>query len=246
VPCVAALLGGAALSPSAAAAATHRSIRPGAVVTLADMHCKVGLLLHKGKTVYAGIPASCAALPLDEGKLQDGCTQSASAPVGTPAKIAGARHAAVLVYDSFTRMEMQGTTGYNPCHFNDLALLRLAPKDAKHADGTIPGRRAPRRVSRHAPSSGSGVAIGSSTAVAGAPTNGGWVYPLTGTPTFTPSDVGTPVVQGGRLLGMLTQIPQGAIMKTDAAAYNLHRAIKLMQKAPKFHHVKLLRAGQRP
>jgi hypothetical protein len=35
-------------------------------------------------------------------------------------------------------------------------------------------------------------------------------------------------------------------MKTDAAAYNLHRAIKLMRKAPGFHHVKLLRAGQRP
>lgn len=240
-PCAAALMVGFALPASPAVAAAH-SIRPGSVVTVADMQCKVGLLLHKGKTVYAAIPASCTALPFEEGKPQDGCS-AAAAPIGTPAKVAGARHRAVLVYDSFTRMESLGTANSNRCHYNDLALLRLRPSDAKHADGTIPGRRAPRRVSRHAPPNGSAVSVGASSAVAGAPTHGGWVYPLTGTPTLTASDIGTPVVQGGRLLGMLTAVPQGTVMKTDAAAYNLHRAITLLHKVRGFHNVKLVRAG---
>jgi hypothetical protein len=245
--CMAAMVAVFAAAPPSAGAATSHQIRPGTVVTIAGVKCKVGLLLHKAKTVYVAVPASCGALPLDEGTAQDGC-QAASAPVGTPVKVAGAHHRSVLVYDSFTRMESLGTKSSDKCHYNDFALIRLNPKDAKHADGAIPGMDAPRRVSRRAPASGSSVSVGSSSATAGTPTHRGWVYPLSGAgmASVTASDVGTPVVQGGRLLGMLTAIPQGIVMKSNAATYNLYRAIRLMHHTRGFQHVKLLRAGQHP
>jgi hypothetical protein len=243
--CIAAVVAAFATAPPSARAATAHQIRPGSVVTIAGVKCKVGLLLHKAKTVYVAIPASCGALPLDEGTPQNGC-QAASAPIGTPVKVAGARHRGVLVYDSFTRMESLGTKSSDKCHYNDFALVRLNPKDAKHAVGTIPGMDAPHRISRQAPASGSSVSVGSSSATAGTATHRGWVYPLSGTgmAQVTASDVGTPVVQGGRLLGMLTAIPQGIVTKTDAAAYNLCRAIRSMHHMRGFHHVQLLRAGQ--
>jgi hypothetical protein len=76
---------------------------------------------------------------------------------------------------------------------------------------------------------------------------------------MTASDIGTPFAQGSQLVGMLTAIPSGAVTKTPPAIYNLHRALRLMRKSPRvvlhhhhhrtvarFHHLKLLRAGQRP
>ena len=56
--------------------------------------------------------------------------------------------------------------------------------------------------------------------------------------------MGIPFVQGPNLVGMLTQIPQGTIVKTPAGISNLSRALQMMRKARGFHHVKLLRAGQ--
>jgi len=242
MPTLAALIGVFATSaPSAGAAAAHH-IRPGAGVTIASVHCEAGLLLHKGKTVYVAVPASCAALPLDEGKVQNGCA-AASAPVGTPVHVDGAKHRSILVYDSFTRMESMGTKSTHKCYFNDLALVRLNPKDAKSASGTIPGMNAPRGVKQSAPSGGSDVSVGGGSATISAASHGGWVYRLS-TKSAKASDVGMSVVQGGRLIGMLTAIPEGMIMKTSAAAYSLHKALKFMHKAPGFKHVKLLRAGQ--
>jgi hypothetical protein len=234
---------GVASSTAGAAAASGHPIRPGAGVTIAGVHCKVGLLLHRGKRVYVGIPASCTALPLDEGKAQDGCA-AASAPIGTPVHVAGATHRAILKYDSFTRMESVGTTSSHKCYYNDLALALLNPADAKLAAGTIPGMNAPKSVSHRAPAMGDSLAVGHSPATAGATTHGGWVLELNTTAPTAASDVGTPVVQGGQLVGMLTGIPQGVVMKTSPAAYNLRRALAFMRKMHKFRHVVLLRAGQ--
>jgi hypothetical protein len=73
-----------------------------------------------------------------------------------------------------------------------------------------------------------------------------------------PFQVGTPLTHGSTLVGMLTALPQGKVMQTPAAAYNLHRSVEFARKAPcvsypikahkKFHacfdHLQLLKAGE--
>jgi hypothetical protein len=249
LPAVLSLIGIAGNSAAVASAQTapsaHR-VHPGAAVSLADVRCTVGLLLHQGKTVYAGIPASCAALGPDEGKEQNGCKDAASAPTGTHARVAGARHRATLMYDSFTRMQLDGTTNSRRCQYNDLALLKLSPADARSASGAIPSARAPKRVSDRAPTKGSKVVVKNCSATTDAGTHRGWVYPINPTTTLTTSDVGAPVVRGTQLVGMLIVLPAGVIIKTAAEVYNLHRALILLRRLPKFRHVALLRAGQHP
>jgi hypothetical protein len=232
-------------------------VRPGATVTIAGMHCKVGLLLHRGNKVFAGIPASCTALPNDEGKHQDGCS-AATAPVGTPARISGAQHKVTLVYNSFTRMQQMSERDPHRCYYNDLALLKLKRADAKRARGALAGLNSPKRVSRHGPASGSHLSSGSSSATAGSTTEHGWLYNLSQSSSFTATDVGTPFVQGDRLVGMLTQLPQGTLVATPAGISNLYRALRLMRKSPRvvysshnhrkhfinFQHLLLLKVGQ--
>jgi len=235
----------AGAAPAAAATASAGRVHPGANVVVAQVKCKAGLLLHQGKTVYVAIPASCAALPLQLGTVQDGCV-APSAPIGVPVRIAGAKHRAVLVYDSFTRMQGTGVHGSHKCHYNDLALVRLNPADARAASGAIPGVGGPNRVSRRAPSSGSAVTVGAFGGTAGATTHAGWTTDVVSPTSLVPADVGLPVVTDGQLVGMLTNVPSGTVMKTSAATYNLRRALTFLRKMKKFRHVTLLRAGQRP
>jgi hypothetical protein len=221
-------------------------------VTIAGVHCKVGLLLHRGNNVFAGVPASCTGLPKDEGTDQSGCS-AAAAPIGTPARVGGAKHSAKLFYNSFGAMALRGERDPDQCSYNDLALLKLKHADAKRALGAIPGYDSPKRVSPHGPANGSRVSCTCGSATAGTITHSGWRYNLSAAPTVTASDVGTPFMQGKRLVGMLTRLPQGPpLLGTDAAISNLHRALRLARQAPrlavlhhrKLTHLKLLKAGQ--
>jgi hypothetical protein len=234
----------AALTASVSAAAEAHRIQPTTKVSMAGVHCHAGLLLHHHKKVYAAVPASCGALPNDEGKEQDGCV-AAGAPIGTPVKVHGAKHKATLVYDSFSTMQLRSDRNHHECYYNDLALLQLSKADAKAARGNIPGLHAPKRVSSRGPADGSQVGFGTTAATAGPTAKGGWVYTLSASPAMTADDVGTPVTQGGRLFGMLVVIPQGMVTKTSAEVYNLHRALRMARHTKGFHHLKLLRAGSR-
>lgn len=230
-PCVVGLLGGVVAFPSVAAGSAQ-SVKPGAVVTIADVNCKVGLLMHQRKTVYAAVPATCGSLPLNEGVPQWGCgpkgrrQPAASAPVGTPVRIVGAQHHATIAYDSFTRMQAIGTKKVNECQFNELILLKLSKADASTARGTTTS------VMTSAPASGTQLTLGGQSATAAASTHHGWVYPLSNAPQVRAAQVGTPLVHGSTQVGMLTAIPQGQVMKTPAAAYNLFRAIKIARQTP--------------
>jgi hypothetical protein len=247
--CVAAT--GVAAGQGPAAASAPQRVQPGATVSISGMQCKVGFLLHQGKKVYAAIPASCTAGPLDEGQHQDGCS-AATNPTGSPARIAGARRPVTLVYDSFTRMQGMSKRTADMCYYNDLALLKLKPGDAKAARGRVPGTQSPSRVSHSRPANGSQLSDGHGSATVGSTTHDGWLYQLSTAPMVAASDVGTPFVQGSRLFGMLTQIPQGTVFKTQPGISNLNRALRIMRKSPRsrfhhlsFRHLKLLKAGHR-
>jgi hypothetical protein len=229
------------VSPSRAAAVTG-SVHPGSAVTIGDVTCTAGVALRQGRVVYVAIPASCVG-PVP-GKPQDGCAQ-AEAPIGSPATIAGARHRGILVYDSFTRMENLGTTATNRCDFNDLALIRVNRADRHRVVGTVPGTRAPKSVSAHGPASGSSVTMGGSTATSEGSTAAGWAYQVRSTHYPSASDVGEPMEQSGRVMGMLVVLPTLMPLRPDAEVANLHRALVLLRRTPGFRRVVVLRAGQR-
>jgi hypothetical protein len=236
-PVVAGLVSFGSGSPAAIGSAGR--VHPGVGVNIADVNCRVGLMVRQGKVVYAAIPASCTALPLKEGTVQDGCV-AATAPVGTPADVNGARKQPILVYNSFTYMQSRGMTRPHKCFYNDLALLQLSKIDARRAKAAFPGGPAPSSVSRTAPAKGSTVEFGNGTAVVGDTTKGGWVYQLTTTPTAGKGAVGTRVANGRTLFGMYTVLPSGTVTQKPAAAYNLYRALRICRTTKGFHHVKLM------
>jgi hypothetical protein len=256
------LIGAVAASSVPAGAATAarapaHPIRPGTAVTMSGITCTAGAVLRQKATVYVAIPASCAGVA--PGTYQDGCSEP-EAPTGTPARVVGARHRAILVYDSFTRMEKLGTAqvhttaGHRLCHYNDLALVQLNKHDRARVAGAIDGMRAPTSVRQHGPASGRRMTIGRGAATAGASHQGGWVYDVTPSASLVATDVGSAGVVGGKELGMLTVLPAGTLstlpfgtpVTSPAQVYNLHKALLFLRKAPGFHHVTLLAAGERP
>jgi hypothetical protein len=239
---LAAMLSTLGTAAPAGAATTAGSVHPGSAVTLGDVNCEVGVALHQKGVVYVAIPASCAGP--SPGQPQDGCTQ-AEAPIGSPAQIAGATHRGILVYNSFTRMQALGTKSSNRCAFNDLALIRLNHVDRRRVVGTVPGTRAPASVSSSGPQSGSSVTMGGSSATAEGTTAGGWAYQVRSTHSPTASDLGEPLVQANRVMGMLTVLPSVLPLRPNAEIANLHAALAFLRRTPGFHHVVLLRAGQR-
>jgi hypothetical protein len=219
-------------------------------VTIADQTCTAGPLLHQRKALYIAVPASCGGT--SPGNVQNGCS-GANAPLNIPVKIQGARHRGLLVYDSFARMQSLGTSSSRACQDNDLALVRINRRDLGRVTAAINGGRAPNGVRAHAPASGRSMTLGSHAATTGASHQGGWEYDVSTTASLSAADVGSAGVVGGRVLGMLTvlpndmlsQLPIGAGLAPPAEVYSLAKALKFLRKAPGFRHVSLLKAGQR-
>jgi hypothetical protein len=235
MPLAAALLPGATgFSGSPAAAATGGSIHPGVSISFGGVTCTAGPILHNGRTVYIAIPASCGGI--DEGKVQDGCAE-AETPVGAPVVIGGAKHRGLLAYNSFSRMQLHGVRNPTRCYYNDLALVRVNPNDRGLVSGHIAG------LSGHPvapPKSGSSVRIGSSSAMAGSTHHSGWELDVTLTGVVGKTQVGTPAVQGGRLVGMLNAIPQGVVAMGTSGVFSLSKELKAARLAPGLHHLALV------
>jgi hypothetical protein len=229
-------------SGTVASAAPGSGIHPGSSVTFGDVTCQAGAVMRQGHALYLAIPASCGGI--DPGKVQDGCAEPET-PIGVHVRIGGARHHGTLVYNSFTQMQLHGVRSPTLCYYNDLALVRLDRRDASRVSGRIPGMRAPSRIASSSPS-GAALVVGSRPATAGAHHHGGWEQDISGAESFTTADVGAPTIRNNRLVGMLTVLPAGLIMKSAAEIYSFSRAVRQLHKVAGFHRVKLLRAGQSP
>jgi hypothetical protein len=227
--------------PGAAASPTAPGIHPGSSVTFGDVTCKAGAVLRQGHRLYLAIPASCGGI--DPGKVQDGCAEAES-PLGLPVKIGGAKHNGTLVYNSFTEMQLHGVQNPTLCYYNDLALVRIDPRDATRVSGQIPGMQAPRRVAGASPS-GAAVSMGSSSGTAGARHHHGWEQDVNSIAMFNTTDVGSPTIRNNRLVGMLIVLPAGLLIKSPAQVYNFAKAMRQLHKVRGYRHVTLLRAGQR-
>jgi hypothetical protein len=244
LPILAALVPLTAAFPATSALATGAgSIHPGVSITFGGVTCSAGAILRQGRALFISIPAGCGGIT--PGKVQDGCVAPES-PVGLPVTIGGAKHKGLLVYNSFSYMQLHGVKSPDRCYYDDLALVRINRLDHARVSGAIPGVSAPHSVARSAPISGAGLLLGSHSATAGASHHHGWELDVTPSVSLKSADVGTTAVQNGHLIGLLNALPSGMVATGPAEVYSFSKELQQLHRDPAFRHVTLLRAGERP
>jgi hypothetical protein len=142
---------------SAFAPAESAPIHPGVMTETEGAQCtsnfvftstSKGKAKKKGKakrktTTYLGQAAHCSGT--GESTETDGCT-SKSLPLGTKVDVDGAKEPGTLAYNSWLTMQGLGETDEETCAYNDLALIKLSPSDAKLVNPSIPSFGGPAGV----------------------------------------------------------------------------------------------------
>jgi hypothetical protein len=248
-----ALAAAAAVAPAPAMAsggphwapASKAKIRPGVPVTMAGVKCVAGFFLTDGTRVFISIPTSCSGVT--DGAATDGCV-AAQVPVGTTAKIAGARYKGHFVYSSDTAMQLRSTSSKAKCENNSLALIRLDPRDIKRANPSVIGTGGPTGVAGTAPSQGAALTVslaGVATPATYLQTSAkGWAHSISVTGSAGALQLGSPVMNGsGRALGLLTLVQQST--SPPESVSDLSREITFLQTVRGFGNVHLAK-GTRP
>ncbi len=140
-----ALVGGAFAAPATAAAkkqtrtayapAATATVHPGVQTQSPSGQCTANFVYTDGAATYLGQAAHCTGT--GEATSTNGC-DSASLPEGTLVTIDGASKPAVMVYNSWIRMQQAGEKDTSTCEYNDLALLRLDPADVAVTNPSVP------------------------------------------------------------------------------------------------------------
>ena len=221
------------------APAAKATIHPGVTVTIASVKCLAGYVLTQGRTVYLAVPASCTGV--SDGQATDGCSE-AQVPGGVKATIQGAKHPGVLVYSSFTTMQLRGEKRANRCANNSLSLIRLDHRDVKRTNPSIPVVGGPAGVSHAQPSLGVMLTVVLATptqAEAIATTSGGWAHTMTVDGEVNNLAVGASVLTSdGKALGMVDVVPQqGGPGETTSG--DLSRELQALHTVRGFRHVQL-------
>jgi hypothetical protein len=227
------------------ASASKATIRPGVTVTMAGVKCVAGFFFTDGRRVFVSIPTACAGVT--DGAAADGCS-TAQVPVGTTAKIAGARYKGRFVYSSDTVMQLRGTTSKAKCENNSLALIRLDSRDIKWANPSVLGTGGPTGVAGTAPSQGAALTV----SLAGVPTQAGylqtsangWAHSISVMGSAGALQLGSPVMtSSGRALGLLTLVQQS--MSPPETVSDLSREIAFLQTVKGFGNVHLAKGTRK-
>lgn len=225
-------------------AAVAKTIHPGVSVNYGDVTCTVGAVVRAGHRVFLAAPASCGGIDLGKANT-DGCS-APQTPIGSPVSIQGAKHRGILVYSSFSEMQLRGDRNPRRCYFNDLTLIRVDHRDRARVSAAIPGVGVPRRALATLPAKGTALNVLGTAATAGYTHHGGWELDLTSpTAMWRTPDCGSPITSGHNLVGMLLVLPKGPVpgVPADQAAaetFNLYRAVRYLRTTAHFHHAHLV------
>jgi hypothetical protein len=249
----AALALGALSSASGAGAATTvrwapastATVHPGVLVTIAGVKCVAGFIMTDGHRVFVAVPGSCAGV--DDGQATDGCT-AAQVPYGLNVSVQGARYKGLIVYSSYTEMQLRGTKAVNKCANNALVLIRLNDRDIRRTNPSIPVIGGPTGVATAAPAQGdqltSYVDSAPAQALAMSTTGAGWAHSVEVSAPVDPTQLGAPVLTGtGRAVGMITLVPR--LQGGPATASDLAREIAFLQTVRGFGTVHLARGTRK-
>jgi hypothetical protein len=239
LPTAAAAPGSAASPAGPWAPAATAKIHPGVRVTIAGTHCIAGFVLKQRHRVFVTVPASCTGV--SAGRSTDGCSE-AQVPPGLPVKIQGARHDGIVVYSSFTRMQLTGEQRAKRCENNSLSLIKVDRRDVKRVNPSVPVVGGPTGVDKSQPAAPDVLTVfmnGPTKAQALSTTSGGWQHTALVDGSVDVTAVGSPVLtDAGKALGMVTVVPQtegGQSTVTD-----LGRELGALRATPGFTHVHLV------
>jgi hypothetical protein len=220
---VAAAAAAAALAPAGPAAAApawapagQATIHPGVQTVTAGGQCTANFVFYDATDIYIGQVAHCSGTG---GSTETNGCDSGSLPVGTPVEVDGASHPGTLAYNSWITMQAAGETDANPCQYNDLALVRLAPADHGSVNPSIPFWGGPTGVTATVPARAKVLSYGNSSLRGGVTAlspkegvqlsqdSGGWNHNvLTVTPGI-PGDSGSAIIdREGRAFGVLSTL----------------------------------------
>ena len=229
------------------ASAATATIHPGVRVTMGGVDCLAGFVLVDGKRVFLTMTGGCAsAWP---GEDVNGCGNDRDAggvdPPRTEATIEGAKHKGWLAYHSWARMKLQSETRPNRCQYNNMALVRIDPRDVKHVNPSIPAVGGPMGVAKAQPTAPTQL-----TAFLPAMTNAqaidtsanGWSHTAMVDGHVSSTEAGAPVLTpSGAALGMVTVVPpQGTVGQTVVS--DLRRELRALHEVDRFAHVHLAKA----
>lgn len=234
---VGALLLAPTTTPGASAAGRHTgwapaakaTITPGVMMYTAGAQCTSNFVFTDAVGgVYVGYAAHCAG----KGEATDtnGCNV-ASQPKGTKVRFAEGGNLAsegttlgtgTLAYSSWTTMRRLGVRNANTCAYNDFALVKVAPKDVRKVNPSVPFWGGPTGIDRDGTDAGdrlwtygnsslrgglaplsphTGVSVGDD------PADGGWSHPLYTVTPGVPGDSGSGFLsEGGKAVGTLSTI----------------------------------------
>jgi prepilin-type processing-associated H-X9-DG protein len=233
--------GGRWASPDTAA------IHPGVKVTMGGVDCLAGFVLVDGKKVFLTITGGCASVW--PGEDVNGCGNDRDAggvdPPRTPATIQGAKHEGWLAYHSWSRMKLQSETRPNRCQYNNLALVRVDPRDVKRVNPSIPAVGGPERVAKAqpvAPTQLTAFIPTMANAQAIDTTANGWAHTAMVDGHVSATEAGAPVLTpSGAALGMVTVVPpQGTVGQTIVS--DLRRELRALREVDRFADVHLAKA----
>lgn len=111
------------------------TIHPGVQTVTDGGQCTANFVFTDDEDVYLGQAAHCASD--SDSSETNGCV-AATAPLGEPVEIDGARMPGTVVYSSWVAMQAAGETDPNVCAYNDFALVRLDRADRAAVNPSIP------------------------------------------------------------------------------------------------------------
>jgi hypothetical protein len=218
--------------PGAASAADwapvgDATIRPGSETrTDGSGQCTSNFVFENDGDVLIGQAAHCAGT--GEATETDGC-EARSLPLGTAVDVEGAEHRGTIVYSSWVEMQRRGETDADTCAANDLALVRLDPRDAAKVNPTVPFWGGPTALGADDADAGQAVySYGNSSLRLGAQTLkpkvglhlgrdlGGWSHQIATLTPGVPGDSGSAILSAdGRALGTLSTLSLAPVPGTN-------------------------------
>lgn len=209
-------MGGTATAAPAWAPVDQATIHPGVMTTTAGGQCTANFIYVDGAGVYVGQAAHCSGT--GAATETDGCLAE-SRPLGTAVEVEGAEFPGELVYNSWLAMQAAGETDPNACAFNDLALVRLDPRDHAKVNPSIPVYGGPTGVTptvsagetvysyQNSSLRGGVAGLSPKTGTSLGQSGGGWTHSVYTVTPGIPGDSGSGFVDAdGRAFGVLSTL----------------------------------------
>ena len=225
------------VGPSANAATN--GIHPGDQTYTNGAQCTANFVFSDGTNTYLGQAAHCSSTGTNTDT--NGCTTQ-SLPLGTSVTILGANHPGTLAYNSWIAMQNAGETDANACAYNDLALIKIDPRDIGQVDPNIPHWGGPVGLNTTGTvandfvySYGNSIlrlgvtALSPKVGISNGDDGNGWTHIVTTVSPGIPGDSGSAFLDAdGKALGVLSTLSVGVPGGVQNNVSDLGRALDYM------------------